>query len=252
MPDPETTPLDEPHVAPRGNGGAVLPPGPSAWKAAALLLGLILLLALAYASPLRPYLGHVRELSLRIRAMGWPAPFVFTLAGGLLVAVGLPRLLYCAFGGLVFGFVEGLLLSQVGTVLGYYLVFLTVRRGGRFFARYERPALRRLADLVRRQGVPAVILARQLPIHGMATNILLALSPVSVPAFLTGTAIGLLPEAVPCALIGSGAAQSSLSASAGALIAGAVLLALAWIGLGAYRRAQARLAPAPSAGAMEP
>ena len=48
---------------------------------------------------------------------------------------------------------------------------------------------------------------RQLPISGLITNLLLGLAPIRHLDFLVGTAIGLLPEAIPFTLVASGAVK---------------------------------------------
>jgi uncharacterized membrane protein YdjX (TVP38/TMEM64 family) len=93
-----------------------------------------------------------------------------------------------------------------------------------------------LARVIDRQGVPAVILARQLPLPTFACNLLLGLLPVRHVHFLVGTTIGIVPEAVPCTLIGSGAVSGSFAHSAAAISAAVVALALVWLGSAAYVR----------------
>ncbi len=172
--------------------------------------------------------------------LGWMGPVAFVFLVAILVAVGVPRLLLCPAAGMAFGFWAGLLLSQAGTVLGYYVVFLFVRWGGRAFVLRHRPQLLRFTERIRHQGIPAVILARQLPVHGLLVNLVLSLSPIRHRDFLIGSAIGLIPEAVPCTLIGTGAAQASLARSAGLMVLAVVGLALAWAGFAAYTARQER------------
>ena len=204
-------------------------------KAAALLVVLLVIVAVVYASPLRNYLNDARQISADIRQAGRMAPVLFMVGVGLLVAVGIPRLLLCAIGGMTFGFVNGLLWSQVGTLLGYYLVFLYIRWGGRAFVRRFDPTVPGWASIMARRGTSAVILARQLPVHGFVVNAALAISPVRQRDFLVGTAIGLLPEAVPCALIGSGTLRATFAQSAGIMALAVAALALVWMGLGMLR-----------------
>lgn len=228
----------------RESAGPSAPPWKSVFKAAVLLAALVGALALVYFSPLRESLTHVREISERIRQAGVWGPVVFTLGAATLVAAGIPRLLLCPIAGMALGFWAGLLWCQVGTLLGYYLVFLFVRWGGRGFVLRHWPGLTRWGGLAQRQGAPAVILARLLPIHGMGVTLLLGLSSVRHRHFLAGTFIGSLPEAIPCTLIGSGfggltaggALQTSFARSAGVITLAVLILAVIWIGLGLFAR----------------
>lgn len=209
-------------------------------KAGLLLVVLLGLVAVVYLTPLRAWVSDVARLSAELRALGWLAPAVFVLGTALLVTVGVPRLLLCPLAGMVFGFWSGLLLSQLGTLIGYYLLFLFVRWGGRGFVLRHKPQLSRFTDLIGRQGVPAVILARQLPVHGWLVNLVLSLAPIRHRHFLLGTAIGLLPEAIPCTLIGAGALRGSLAHSVGFLLLAVVGLALVWIAFAVYIERQKR------------
>ena len=222
----------------------------SLWKAGVLLAVLLALVAVLFLTPIRSLVSaDLPRWSAALRGMGWTAPLVFMLAVACLVSVGVPRLLLCPLGGMAFGFWGGLVLSQAGTFIAYYALFLFVRWGGRGFVLRHRPKLAGFTDLVRRQGVPAVILARQLPLHGWLVNLVLSLTPVRHRHFLLGTAIGLLPEAIPCTLIGAGIAHGSAVQSAGFMVLAVVGLALVWIGFAVYVDRQKRIqraVPLPS------
>src|SRR2546423_936981 len=97
----------------------------------------------------------VQSLGLWIYPVG-----IGTIA--LLVGCGVPRLLLCTVAGMTLGFWRGLLLGELGTVVGYYGVFLFIRWGGREWALHRWPKLQKWADLVRGQGILGVILLRQI------------------------------------------------------------------------------------------
>jgi len=100
---------------------------------------------------------------------------------------------------------------------------------------------RQIADTIQDQGVAGVILARQIPIHGTLINFCLGLSRVKHRHFLIGTAIGMLPEAIPVALVGAGLVKSSFKESAGVLGLAVVAFVLLWIGSAyAFRRLRSR------------
>jgi uncharacterized membrane protein YdjX (TVP38/TMEM64 family) len=219
---PEPTNSPRAPVAGQADGEALNLP----WKRI-LLLGVVVagLLALAYLSPLRAYLGRVREVSESIRSLGLWAPLVLTFSVAVLVAIGFPRLLFCVIAGMALGFWLGLLWAQLGTLLGNYTVFLLVRWHGRGWAERYVSRHGRLHRLIRREGIPGVVLARQVPVPGLLVNVTCGLLPIRHRDYLIGTALGQLPEAIPCTLIGAGVLAASFGKSAG-LIGLAVLLML--------------------------
>lgn len=174
-----------------------------------LTLGLLVI----YATPLRGYLRHITEVRAAIEGAGALGILVYMLSVFVLVALGAPRLIFCPVGGLAFGFAWGLVWTQIPTLLGYYVLFLFVRWGGREFVASHWPRLARLGGLFERRGYLGVFLGRQLPISGIVINLLLGLSPVSHLDFLVGSAVGILPAAIPCTLIGSSAAQLDKASS---------------------------------------
>jgi len=203
------------------------------WRKLAVLAGVVVvLLGIVYFSPLRGYLGRLRELSDSIRNLGWLAPVVLTLGVAVLVGLGFPRLVLCVLAGMALGFWSGLLWAQVGTFIGNYVLFL----GARFFlhdwaVRFLAHRGRRLHDLVRQEGVAGVILARQLPVPGLLINLACGLLPLRQRQYVIGTLIGQLPEAIPCTLIGAGALGGSFKKSAGLIGLGVAVSILAWFTL---------------------
>ena len=95
------------------------------WRRITVLAAIVgVMLALVYLSPLRAWLGRLREISDQIRGLGVLAPLVVMVSIAVLVAVGFPRLVLCAIAGMALGFWSGLLWAQLGTLLGNYATFL--------------------------------------------------------------------------------------------------------------------------------
>jgi uncharacterized membrane protein YdjX (TVP38/TMEM64 family) len=209
-------------------------------RIAALALLVAVLLGVVYLSPLRSYLGRVRELSDAIRGLGMLAPVVLTLSVALLVALGVPRLLLCVVSGMALGFWSGLLWVQLGTLLGNYALFLVARLGGGDWVRRYVEKRGKLAALIQREGVTGVILARQLPVPGLLVNLGFGLVSIRHRDFLLGTVIGQLPEAVPCTMIGAGVLKASFAKSAGWIGLAVILAVLAWLGLRRVLRSRQR------------
>jgi uncharacterized membrane protein YdjX (TVP38/TMEM64 family) len=131
--------------------------------------------------------------------------------------------------GAALGFWLVLLITLLGTVLGHYAFFLFIRWGGREWVLHRWPKLRKWAQMIREQGVIGVILVRQIPAHSMLINLCLGLSHVKHRHFLLGTAIGVIPEAIPATLVGAGLVKASLKDSAGYLGVAAAAVAVLWI-----------------------
>jgi uncharacterized membrane protein YdjX (TVP38/TMEM64 family) len=206
--------------------------GQSSWIKPALTgLVVALLIIVVYLSPLRGYLGDLQELSRQIRSFGALAPLVLALGVAWLVAIGFPRLVLCALAGMALGFWSGLFWAQLGTLVGNYIFFGVVRAGaGDWLQRFVRNRPR-LQALVQQGGVTGVILARQLPVPGAVVNLSCAVLPIRHADFLLGTALGQLPQAIPCTLIGAGVLQPSLGRSIGLIVLGVAVSLVAWLGV---------------------
>jgi len=189
------------------------------------------LFAVIYLSPLREQLGRVRELSEQVRGLGWWAPLVFTVAVAVFVAIGLPRLFFCVLGGMALGFWQGLLWAQLGTLLGNYAVFIVARSWARDWAKRYLSMHGKLNNLLQRDGIAGVILARQLPVPGLVINLACGFFSVARGDFLLGTVLGQLPEAIPCTLIGAGVLQASFRQSLSLISLGVGAAVVVWTAL---------------------
>jgi len=207
-------------------------------KAAVLLGGLLALGVLASLPPVRHViLDNQPRIKQFIHDFGPWAPVVFTASVAVLVGCGLPRLAFHFLGGALFAFWGGLLWSSIGTMIGYGVVFFAVRQLGlRELILRKHPVWAKRAAKLKHNTVPAVILFRQIPLPGMVTNAVLGLSPIRRREFFLGTAIGLLPEAVPMVLIGSGLRKEDLRQTVLYLFSAVALFIAAWIAWGVYTR----------------
>jgi len=176
-----------------------------AWKPLIMLAVVAAAFALVYFTPARKYLGNIQSVKYWLLSLGWVGPAAWMGIVFVLVAAGMPRLLFCPIGGLAFGFWHGLLWTQVATLAGYYALFLFVRWGGQDLVLRHWPRVGRLKEHFHGHSAALMVFAvRQLPISGLVINFLLALSPIRHRHFLLGTAFGILPEAIPFTLVASG------------------------------------------------
>lgn len=183
---------------------AIPPASGGHWKSLLLVLAIAGAGALIFFTPAKEW-ATPNRLTHYFSALGWVAPEAFAVVTAVVVAIGMPRLLLCTMGGVIFGFAEGLLWSMIGTLLGSYLTFVVVRWAGRDWAISRWPSLRRLAEKVSREkGLVTVILIRQIPIGGLYNTALLAMTGVNRRDFFLGSFVGFLPGAVPAVMVGAG------------------------------------------------
>jgi len=176
-----------------------------AWKPLIMLAVVAAAFGLVYFTPARRYFGNIQSVKGWLLSLGWVGPVAWMGIVFVLVAAGMPRLLFCPISGLAFGFWHGLLWTQVATLAGYYALFLFVRWGGRDFILRHWPRVGRLKEHFHGHSAALLVFAvRQLPISGLIINFLLGLSPIRHRHFLLGTAFGILPEAIPFTLVASG------------------------------------------------
>ena len=212
-------------------------------KAAVLVLVLGALAALTSLPPVRLFITeNMPRLKQFIRDCGPWAPAVFTLVVAVLVGAGIPRLAFHFLGGALFAFWGGLIWSYIGTMIGYSVVFFAVRQLGlRELVLHRHPAWQKLAGKLKHNTVPAVILFRQLPLPGLVTNAVLGLSPIRRREYFLGTSVGLLPEAVPLTLLGTGLRKEDLGHTALYMFGAVALFIVVWIVWSLYtRRAAAK------------
>ncbi len=175
------------------------------WKPLIMLAVVAAAFVSVYFTPARKYFSDIQNVKCWLLSLGWTGPAAWMVIVFALVAAGLPRLLFCPIGGLAFGFWHGLLWTQVATLTGYYALFLFVRWGGSDFVLRHWPRVGRLKEHFHGHSAALLVFAiRQLPISRLIINFLLGLSPIRHRHFLLGTAIGILPEAIPFTLVASG------------------------------------------------
>ncbi|MDY6942773.1 MAG: VTT domain-containing protein [Pseudomonadota bacterium] len=188
----------------------------------------VLAFVLLNLTPLSALLESHQSLKAALAQSGVWAPAVFTGVGALLVALGMPRLTLYLLGGAAFGFLEGLVWAQIGSLLGSLLLFEVARWGSREWMAQQRERIDgRFLALLDHPTVMSVFMLRQLPITAGVINMILALSPVSRATFLLGSFLGMLPQGVIISLIGSGLGKDSPQLAALQLVSG-LLLMLAW------------------------
>lgn len=176
---------------------------------AALVAGLVVAL---HFTPLKQWLAEAQNLKAVVAQYGWKAHVVFVLGSVVGIALGLPRLALCGLGGVLFGFLAGVIASQFAGVLGAYGTFLITRMWGpKAWVQAKLANSERLRALLAKPSVGAIFVARQMPVPGVVPNVLLGVLRTRHSTFLIGTFLGYLPSNIPVALAGSSMAKESLT-----------------------------------------
>ena len=182
-------------------------------KACILVAVIVGCLILVYATPLRDRFSkeNVAEWRGRLRGTGTKGLAVFLGAGSVLVAVGFLRTVYSAIGGAVYGFLWGSLWSHIGTIAGTMLCFWFSRHLGREWILHKwGRRFERLERRMEKNGFTIVFLIRLCPVgNNFVTSCLAGVSSIRASAFFFASLIGLAPQTLICALLGSGLAKAS-------------------------------------------
>lgn len=194
------------------------------------MLFILLLAVILFQSPVMEYLASAQEVAQKLTQSGWEGHLFFFFGATILVLLGMPRLLFCGIGGMAFGWWLGLIYAVLATLLAYYLQFIFVRWGGKPFVEKYLKKYPNAGKYVRDEGLSAVILARQVPLPGIALNFAFGLSTVRKRDYLLGTLVGQIPEALPCTLIGAGLLENSAESLILTLAVAVAAFALLWFG----------------------
>lgn len=146
------------------------------------------------------------------RAGRW-APLIFILVGAAMVGIGAPRSAYCVVAGALFGWWEGFIWSNAGSILGSLGGFWIARRLGRDWV-YDHWGKQHegLEELLHRDGFMVILWSRLCPVtHNLLINGLAGISPIRTGSFLLASALGFLPSSAMLVLAGSGVALADVA-----------------------------------------
>jgi uncharacterized membrane protein YdjX (TVP38/TMEM64 family) len=178
------------------------------------------------------------------RGAGLRGEALFLLVGALLAAVGLPRQVISFLAGYNFGAALGVALGVAATTLGAALTFWYARVLARRLVSEHLPRqVERLDAFVRDEPFLKTVAIRLLPVgNNMVTCLVAGVSRVSAGAFLSGSALGFLPQTVIFALAGSGVTVQPVLRIG---VSAALFVASGALGIRWYRHLRRRAAGAP-------
>lgn len=194
---------------------------------------LALLCVLAAASVAAVLLGlpDTQTLRVQIAAAGPVAPVVFVLLYALVTLLPLPKNVFAALAGVLFGLVLGIVVVLLAALLGAAAAFGLSRALGReAVERLTGERIARVDDLLSRRGILAIIAVRLVPVLPFtAINYAAGLTSVRTRDYALGTAVGIVPGTVSFVALGTfgtkpGSWPFLLSITALALLAGGGLL----------------------------
>lgn len=176
-----------------------------------LLRGLIFiatLVAIGYLIEFTDLGGWMNKawIDREIAGRGLDGELLFIGIAALATAIGLPRQVVAFLGGYAFGFLWGTGFALAGTVLGCAITFFYARWIGRAFVQHRfGERIRRLDDFVSGHPFTMTLLIRLLPVgSNIATSLTAGVTRMPAAAFLSGSALGYVPQTLVFALAGSG------------------------------------------------
>lgn len=201
------------------------------WRLAAFALVLLAVFALVALLVARSP-DEVRQAA--DDAGAW-APLVFVaLCVGLTLAF-FPFPLVAAAGGLLFGTLEGTILSTAGGTIGAVLAFLIARYAASGpVKQLAGKRLERLQEAIARRGFVAVLYARIFPgVPRDVANYVFGVTRVGLGAYTLATLIGIVPRAFAYTTLGG---QLGSFDSTESIVAIGTLVAMGVLGLVLVRR----------------
>ena len=161
------------------------------------------------------YLFEVSELGsllnkdwidTQVRGQGIGGELLFIAVGALATAVGVPRQAVSFLAGYAFDVAFGTLLGVLATVGGCVIAFSYARWFGRGLVASRFPdRVRRIDGFIHDNTLSMTLLIRLLPVgSNLFTNLAAGVANVRAVPFVTGSALGYIPQTLVFALVGSG------------------------------------------------
>ena len=141
-----------------------------------------------------------------VRGHGLEGEILFLGVGMFFTAVGLPRQAVAFLAGYAFGIALGTAISVLAAAMGCLLTFTVARYFARDLVVHRFPEkLRRFDAFLSENTFTTTILIRFLPLgSNVLTNLLAGVSSVRIVPFVSGSALGYIPQMLIFAIAGSG------------------------------------------------
>lgn len=145
-------------------------------------------------------------IDIYVRGQSQRGYMIFIFMGFVFTAIGLPRQIISFLAGYAFGFVQGVGLALIATLLGCIGAFYFARFiGRRFVVQRFKEKVRRIDNFLNQNPLAMTLLIRFLPLgSNLVSNLAAGVSGVRGLPFFMGSFIGYLPQTAVFALVGSG------------------------------------------------
>ena len=193
------------------------------------------LIAAAAALPLLSHGSAQSALVSMLAEGGLRGQTTFLLLATFLIAIGLPRQIPAFAAGYAFGPWYGTAIALVAQSLACSLDFIWARTVAQDFCRRKFGARLAWADrAIACHPFTTTLMLRLMPVgNNLLLNLAAGLTRVRLTPFLTGSAIGFIPQTIVFAMLGKGSAPNHVHLL---MMGGATFLASALLGLVLLRR----------------
>jgi uncharacterized membrane protein YdjX (TVP38/TMEM64 family) len=204
------------------------------------LLGLVLSVAIGSALAWVVIGGDLDTVQEAVESTGAWGPLVYVVLHVLLTLVPVSKNLLAGVAGALFGLAGGVALSWVASMVSAAVTFAIARRLGRAaVASMTGPRIDRVEEIMRQQGLLAVIIARVTPVLPFTVvNYGAGVTAVTTRDFMLGTAIGILPGTVGYAALGASAGRDATTFVLAGIFAVVLFAGSLLLGWRATRRQQ--------------
>jgi uncharacterized membrane protein YdjX (TVP38/TMEM64 family) len=164
-----------------------------------------------------------QALREQIQMIGWWAPLVFMAVAALRPVLLLPSFMVMSAGGLLFGWLGGVVFSTLGFSIGAIGVFVLARELGRdaIQGRLQSGRLRAVDAFLHERGAPWLGLWTALPVTLLTPAFAAAgLSGMRLGAFALWVTLGLIPRSALYSFFGDALTQDRDGILRGALVLG--------------------------------
>lgn len=204
------------------------------------LLGLVISVAIGSALAWVVIGGDLDTVQAAVESTGAWGPVVYVALHVLLTLVPVSKNLLAGVAGALFGLAGGIALSWVASMVSAVVTFAIARRLGRAaVASMTGPRVDRVEEIMRQQGLLAVIIARVTPVIPFTVvNYGAGITAVTARDFVLGTAVGILPGTVGYAALGASAGRDATTFVLAGIVAVALFAGSLLLGWRATRRQQ--------------
>ena len=171
----------------------------------ARLLALVAILAAAGVTAAVVGLPDAQQIRVRSTSAGPAAPVFFGLLYAMVTLLPLPKNVFAALAGVLFGLLLGVVVVLLAALVGAAAAFALSRVLGRdAIERITGARVARVDALLNRRGIPAVIAMRLVPVLPFtAINYAAGLTSVRTRDYAIGTAVGIVPGTVSFVALGT-------------------------------------------------